>query len=76
MESIKQGSIGKVRLMNSQKSYKLGSRSEFYKHRQTYGGTIPWVGSHAIDWMYWLSGRDLLVSMLLILGSIIGIMEI
>jgi predicted dehydrogenase len=56
-ESIKQGSIGKVRLMNSQKSYKLGSRSEFYKHRQTYGGTIPWVGSHAIDWMYWLSGE-------------------
>jgi predicted dehydrogenase len=56
-EAIKQGSIGKVRLMNAQKSYKLGSRSEFYKHRESYGGTIPWVGSHAIDWMYWLSGE-------------------
>jgi predicted dehydrogenase len=56
-QSVKQGSIGKVRLMNAQKSYKLGLRSEFYKHRDTYGGTIPWVGSHAIDWMYWLSGE-------------------
>jgi len=55
---IKEGAIGEVRLMNAQKSYRLGQRAEFYKKRESYGGTIPWVGSHAIDWMQWLSGKD------------------
>ncbi|PUU95276.1 MAG: oxidoreductase domain-containing protein [Halanaerobium sp.] len=55
---IKEGAIGEVRLMNAQKSYRLGQREDFYKKRETYGGTIPWVGSHAIDWMQWLSGKD------------------
>lgn len=54
---VQQGAIGKVRLMNAQKSYKLGSRPDFYKKRKTFGGTIPWVGSHAIDWLYWFSGE-------------------
>lgn len=54
---VKGGAIGKVRLMNAQKSYKLGSRADFFKNRETYGGTIPWVGSHAIDWLYWFSGE-------------------
>ena len=55
---IKEGAIGEVRLMNAQKSYRLGQRDDFYKKRVSYGGTIPWVGSHAIDWMQWLSGKD------------------
>ena len=55
---VQNGAIGKVRLMNAQKSYKLGSRADFYKQRDTYGGTIPWVGSHAIDWMHWFSGEQ------------------
>ncbi len=55
---IKDGAIGDVRLMNAQKSYRLGQREDFYKNRESYGGTIPWVGSHAIDWMQWLSGKD------------------
>ncbi len=54
---VQQGVIGKIRLMNAQKSYKLGSRADFYKKNETYGGTIPWVGSHAIDWLYWFSGE-------------------
>lgn len=53
-KAVKDGKIGTVRLMNAQKSYKLGTRSELYRRRETYGGTIPWVGSHAIDWLYWL----------------------
>ena len=56
-KAIEQGKIGSVRLFHAQKSYKLGSRPDFYKKRQTYGGTIPWVGSHPIDMIYWLSGR-------------------
>lgn len=49
--------LGDIRLIHAQKSYKLGSRPSFYKRRETYGGTIPWVGSHPIDMIYWLSGR-------------------
>lgn len=56
-KTVKEGKIGQVRLMNAQKSYKLGNRGEHYKKRETYGGTIPWVGSHAIDWIYWFSGK-------------------
>jgi predicted dehydrogenase len=57
---LQEGSIGEIRLMNAQKSYRLGERSELYRKRETYGGTIPWVGSHAIDWMYALSGEQFL----------------
>lgn len=56
-QAIEKGAIGKVRLIYAQKSYKLGSRADFYKKRESYGGTIPWVGSHAIDWLYWFSGQ-------------------
>lgn len=54
---VDKGAIGKIRLMNAQKSYKLGTRGEHYKNRNTYGGTIPWVGSHAIDWLHWFSNE-------------------
>lgn len=57
---VKRGRIGDIRLIHAQKSYKLGQRSDFYKNRQLYGGTIPWVGSHAIDWLYWFSGERFL----------------
>lgn len=56
--AVQEGSIGEVRLITAQKSYRLGSRPEFFKHRQSYGGTIPWVGSHAIDWVYWFSSQE------------------
>ncbi len=54
-ELVRSGAIGEVRLLNAQKSYKLGWRPGYYHQRQTYGGTIPWVGSHAIDWVHWFS---------------------
>lgn len=50
------GAIGEVMLIQAQKSYKLGRRPDFYKRRDSYGGTISWVGSHAIDWVQWFSG--------------------
>ena len=55
---IREGAIGEVRLLNAQKSYKFGTRPEFMTHRDTYGGTIPWVGIHAIDWILWMSGKQ------------------
>ncbi len=56
-KAIDEGLIGKIRLMDSRKSYKLGSRPLCYSSRETYCGIIPWVAIHAIDWMAWLSGE-------------------
>lgn len=52
---VHEGAIGKVKLIRAQKSYKLGTRPEFYRKRATYGGTIPWVGSHALDWILYFT---------------------
>ncbi len=52
------GAIGEVRIISARKSYKLGRRAEFYHSRATYPGTIPWVGSHAIDWVRWFTGKE------------------
>lgn len=48
--------IGKIRLLNGQKSYKLGARPDYYKQKETFGGIIPWVSIHAIDWIYDMTG--------------------
>lgn len=55
--AVEAGAVGEIRLMNAQKSYRLGKRGGMYLDRRLYGGTIPWVGSHAIDWLYWISGK-------------------
>ncbi len=51
--------LGKIRMINAQKSYKLGTRPDFYKSIETFGGIIPWVGIHAIDWAYSLIKSDM-----------------
>ena len=56
-QAIEQGLIGDARLVHAQKSYKLGQRAPHFHTRATSTGTIPWVGTHAIDWVYWLSGK-------------------
>ncbi len=48
--------IGQLRLINAQKSYKLGVRPDFYKNKNTFGGIIPWVSIHALDWILDLTG--------------------
>ncbi len=53
---VRDGAVGKVKMIRAQKSYKLGKRPDFYRERSTYGGTIPWVGSHALDWILAFSG--------------------
>lgn len=57
---VRAGAVGEIRLLNAQKSYRLGTRPAYYYRRETYGGTIPWVGSHAIDLIHWFSERDFL----------------
>ncbi|NLB68140.1 MAG: Gfo/Idh/MocA family oxidoreductase [Lentisphaerae bacterium] len=48
--------IGDIRLLNARKAYKLGSRPDYFRNRDTSSGLIPWVGIHAISWIYSFSG--------------------
>ncbi|MHB9028917.1 MAG: Gfo/Idh/MocA family protein [Candidatus Latescibacterota bacterium] len=58
-ESIGKGRIGEPVLATAQKSYKFGkSRPDFYRSKEQYGGTIPWVGIHAIDYIHHTTGLD------------------
>ena len=54
---VESGAIGEVVQMDAQKSYQLGARPAWQKHRATYGSTILWIGIHSIDLMLWVSGR-------------------
>lgn len=57
-KSVQAGEIGNLRMIYAQKSYQFGSRTGMYENPEFYGGTIPWVGSHAVDWIYWLGGLE------------------
>ncbi len=57
---VREGAVGEVRMLTAQKSYKFGTRPAWYRDRALYGGTIPWVGIHAIDWIYHFSGKKFL----------------
>ncbi len=53
-ERISAGDIGEPILATAQKSYKFGrTRPDFYRVREQFGGTIPWVGIHAIDYIHY-----------------------
>ena len=53
---IKAGGIGEAMLTNAQKSYRMGKRAKFYSDREKYGGTIPWVAIHGIEWITRIAG--------------------
>jgi predicted dehydrogenase len=56
-DAISKGLIGDPILATAQKSYKFGnSRPWFYKKLETYGGTIPWIGIHAVDYIMYTTG--------------------
>lgn len=57
---VRSGAIGEVRMATAQKSYRYGKRPAWYHDRALYGGTIPWVGIHAIDWIYHFTGKRFL----------------
>ncbi|MDR2658351.1 MAG: Gfo/Idh/MocA family oxidoreductase [Oscillospiraceae bacterium] len=54
--------LGDIRLAYGQKSYKMGERGSVYQRRRFYGGLMPWVGIHALDWIYWMTGRRFLTA--------------
>lgn len=57
---VREGRIGKLQMITAQKSYRYGTRPEWYGDRTLYGGTIPWVGIHGMDWIADFSGKRFL----------------
>ena len=58
-DSIAAGDIGEPILATAQKSYRFGeSRPDFYKKKETYGGTIPWIGIHCLDYIHYTTNLD------------------
>lgn len=57
-KAVQDGVIGEPSLMFSQKSYKFKTRPDYYRQRETYGGTIPWIAIHAVDFMRYVSGLE------------------
>jgi predicted dehydrogenase len=50
--AVESGRIGEVKLLNARKSYKFsGPRSGWIARRVSYGGTLPWIGIHALDFI-------------------------
>lgn len=56
---VREGAVGRVRMVNCQKSYRMGARPAFYGDRALYGGTIPWVTSHSIDMIRMVTSREM-----------------
>ncbi|MBI2441281.1 MAG: Gfo/Idh/MocA family oxidoreductase [Lentisphaerae bacterium] len=51
-QAIQAGLIGDIVLCNARKSYKFGTdRPLWFGRRDYYGGTIPWIGVHALDFI-------------------------
>ena len=50
------GDIGEVVLANGRKSYKWGTRPDWFANRNIYGGTIGWIGIHALDFIHYITG--------------------
>ena len=49
---LRAGAIGRPLLLNARKTYKWGSsRPAWFGDRKAYGGTIPWIGIHALDFI-------------------------
>jgi predicted dehydrogenase len=55
---VETGAIGEIAQIDGQKSYKLGARPSWMEHRESYGGTIPYIGVHMVDLMRSIGGRE------------------
>ena len=56
---VASGQIGEVLQITGQKSYNLGPRPDWVRHRDSYGSTVLWIAIHTIDLMRHCSGREL-----------------
>lgn len=57
-EVVQHGMIGEITQCAAQKSYKVGSRPEWQRKRESLGGIIPYIGCHALDLLRWTSGLE------------------
>ncbi len=57
---IAEGAIGDVRVLNARKSSPVPGRPDDPRDRATYGSTLLWVGSHAIDWILWYANSKVI----------------
>jgi predicted dehydrogenase len=57
-ELVRAGAVGEVCQAAAQKSYQLHQRPEWFKERRRLGGTIPYIGIHAVDLIRWTTGLD------------------
>lgn len=55
---IYKGTLGEITQATAQKSYKVGSRPDWVKTRETYAGIIPYIGCHALDLIRWTTGLE------------------
>lgn len=56
---VDRGDIGEPIALSAQKSYQMGPRADWMKKRETFGGTIPYIGIHVVDLLRFISGRDM-----------------
>jgi len=52
MSATSAGILGEIALVNARKSYRWGTRPVWFGQRKLYGGTIPWIGIHALDFIH------------------------
>lgn len=62
-EMIMEDEIGEPVLATAQKSYRLGIRPDWMKKRDSFGGTIPFIGIHMLDLIRWTTGREFVEGM-------------
>ncbi|MFH1477707.1 MAG: Gfo/Idh/MocA family oxidoreductase [Verrucomicrobiota bacterium] len=56
-KAVQDGLIGDIILCNARKSYKFGTgRPGWFGQRDLYGGTIPWLGTHGLDFIMSATG--------------------
>jgi len=56
--AVRGGAVGEPLLATAQKSYRRGSRPEWQRTYASYGGTIPYIGIHALDLIRWTTGCE------------------
>jgi predicted dehydrogenase len=59
-QAVRDGLVGPPVLATGQKSYRFGSRPDWYRDRAQYGGMMLWVASHAIDAIRFVTDRPVL----------------
>ena len=57
-ELMEQGIIGEPVLVDARKSYQWGTRADWFKQRETYGGIWGWIGIHSFNHAAHIIGRN------------------